>query len=253
MRRFLVEGGAEERGVDVGGNGYDERCGTCEAEPVCPFNDLSADARVAFEAIVEVRFYAPGSTILRQGDPSRGIFVVRSGLVRAVHLTPAGKPVGVQVLGAGSLLGLTEVVTGDPYLATVEAVEDCELESVARRQFVPFLLQHPAVAVELLIRVSQDLVNLQAGMFEAAGGGRLTDRLLRQLQDLAGSCGVPTDRGTLLDVPLTVRDLAGTLGCSRQWASKLLSDIESQGLIEREGRRIILTGAALDAEAVAPF
>jgi DNA-binding MarR family transcriptional regulator len=57
----------------------------------------------------------------------------------------------------------------------------------------------------------------------------------------------------LLDAPLTVRDLAGTLGCSRQWASKLLSEIEAQGLIEREGRRIILTDAALEVEGVVAF
>lgn len=208
---------------------------------------------MAFDQIVEARYYAPGSIILRQGDPARGIFIVRSGLVRVAHLTPGGKAVGVQVLGPGAILGLTEVVTGDPFLSTVEAVEDCEVESVVRRQFVPFLLQHPEVALQLLIRVSQDLAQLQAGVFEAAGGGRLTDRLLRQLLELASSCGVPTDRGTLLDVPLTVRDLAGTLGCSRQWASKLLSEIESQGLIERDGRRIILTEAALEAEVVAPF
>lgn len=219
---------------------------------MCPFNDLSEEARIAFEAIMELHFHAPGSIILRQGDPSRAIFVVRSGLVRVVHLTPGGKGVGVQVLGPGTVLGLTEVVTGDAYLTTVEAVEDCELESVARRHFVPFLLNHSEVALGLLIRVSQDLARLQAGVFEAAGGGRLSDRLLRQLQALAGNCGVATDRGTLLDVPLTVRDLAGTLGCSRQWASKLLSEIEAQGLIERQGRRILLTEAALEAEAVLP-
>lgn len=226
---------------------------SCEAVERCPFTELTPEARRAYEAIVEARFYAPGSAILRQGDPARGIYVVQSGLVRVSHLTPGGKAVGVQVLGAGAILGLTEVVTGDDYLTTAEAVEDCEIESIQRRNFVPFLLQHPQVALELLIRVSQDLARLQEAIFESAGGGRLGERLVRQLQELAGSCGVPTDRGMLLDVPLTVRDLAGTLGCSRQWASKLLSEIESQGLIEREGRRIILTDAALGAEAVSPF
>lgn len=230
-----------------------ERCQSCEAEERCPFTDLTPEAREAYEAILEARFYAPGSTIFRQGDAATGIFVVQSGLVRVSHLTPGGKAVGVQVLGAGAILGLTEVVTGDPYLTTALAVEECALESVPRRHFVPFLLHHPQVALELLIRVSQDLVRLQEAIFESAGGGRLTDRLVRQLQELAGSCGVPTEGGMLLDLPLTVRDLAGTLGCSRQWTSKLLSEIESQGLIARDGRRIILTDAALDGQVVAPF
>lgn len=240
--------------MTLDGNGHGtEHCSACEAEPKCPFNNLGPAARKAYEEILEVRVYAPGSTIVRQGDRAAGIHVVRSGLVRMTHLTPAGKVVGVQVLGPGAILGLTEVVTGDLCLTSAEAVEDCEIESVSRRHFVPFLLQHPKVALELLIRVSQELVRLQEAIFESAGGGRLGDRLLRQLLEIAASCGVPTDRGTLLDVPLTVRDLAGTLGCSRQWASKLLSEIESQGLIEREGRRIILTDAALEADVAGPF
>ena len=75
----------------------------------------------------------------------------------------------------------------------------------------------------------------------------LVERLLHKLQELADACGVTTESGgLLLDAPLTVQDLAGSLGCSRQWASKLLSEIESRGLIERRGRRIVLTEAALE-------
>jgi CRP-like cAMP-binding protein len=219
----------------------------------CVFDDLDDEARESLGKIIEPRRYGPGETLLCQGDPALGLFVVRSGLVRTSHLTPGGKPVGVRIVAPFGILGLAEVVTGDPYLLSAETVGPCRIDHVARKRFVPFLLHHPRVAVELLIRVSQDVVALQAGVYEAAGGGNLGDRLVRQLQELAGSCGVPTDRGTLLDAPLTVRDLAGTLGCSRQWASKLLSEIEAQGLIEREGRRIILTDAALAVEGVAAF
>lgn len=227
--------------------------GAAEGTESCVFDDLDDDARESLETILERRRFAAGETILHQGDPAAGLFVVRSGLVRTHHLTPGGKPVGVRIVAPFGILGLAEVVTGDPYLLSAEAVGPCVADHVPRKRFVPFLLRYPRVAVELLIRVSQDLVTLQAGVYEAAGGGNLGDRLVRQLQELADSCGVPTDRGTLLDAPLTVRDLAGTLGCSRQWASKLLSEIEAQGLIEREGRRIILTNAALEVEGVAAF
>lgn len=219
----------------------------------CVFDDLEPEARAALQEILEPRRYPAGATILRQGEPAVGLYVLRSGLVRTTHLTPAGKPVGVRIVAPSGILGLAEVVTGDPYLLSAETVGRCRVDHVARKKFVPFLLRHPGVAVELLIRVSQDLVGLQTGVYEAAGGGNLGERLVRQLQELAGSCGVPTDRGTLLDAPLTVRDLAGTLGCSRQWASKLLSEIEARGLIEREGRRIILTEAALQGNVAAAF
>lgn len=228
-----------------------DRCADCDAEPTCPFSDLSPGAREDFREIAETRVYAPGSTILQQGDPARGLFVVQSGLVRVFHLTPSGKPVGVRMASASEILGLNEVITGDRYRQSAQALEQTRLEHVPRRRFVPFLFQHPEVAVEVLIHVSQDFAKLQDGLFEAAAGSPLGDRLLQKLQELAGSCGVATDRGVLLDVPLTVQDLAGTLGCSRQWASKLLSEAESRGLIERAGRRITLTGDAVPAELVA--
>lgn len=224
--------------------------GTAES---CVFDDLDDDVRAAFEEIVEPRRYGAGEPILHQGDPATGVYVLRRGLVRTAHLTPSGKAVGVRILAPYGVLGLAEVVTGDRYLLSAETVGSCRIDHVPRRRFVPFLLRNPQVAVELLIRVSQEQVALQSCVYETAGGINLGDRLVRQLQELAGSCGVPTDRGTLLDAPLTVRDLAGTLGCSRQWASKLLSEIESRGLIERQGRRIILTEAALAADGASVF
>jgi len=223
-------------------------CGDCQAHTRCAFTNLSPEAREQFRAMAQPRFYAPGSTVVRQGEEADGLFILQSGLVRVLHLTPGGKPVGVRMVSPPEIVGLTEVITGDPYSVTAETVEESHLEYVSRRRFVPYLLSTPALAVELLIRMSQDYERLQEGIYESDGGSPLVERLLHKLQELADACGVTTDGGLLLDAPLTVQDLAGTLGCSRQWASKLLSEIESRGFIERRGRRIVLTEAGLDAQ-----
>jgi len=225
-------------------------CAVCQAAPHCAFTNLTPEALQEFRSIAQTRFYAAGSTILRQGEEADGLFVLQSGLVRLLHLTPAGKPVGVRLLTPPEIVGLTEVITGDRYSSTVETVEESQVEFVPRKRFVPFLLSTPALAVELLIRVSQDFERIQEGIYESDGGSPLVERLVHKLQELAAACGVNTERGLLLDAPLTVQDLAGTLGCSRQWASKLLSEIESRGLIERRGRRIILTDAGANAESL---
>jgi len=225
-------------------------CAVCKVAARCAFTNLTAEAQQEFRSIAHPRFYAPGSTILHQGDDADGLFVLQSGLVRLLHLTPAGRSVGVRLVTPPEIVGLTEVITGDRYSTTVETVEETQVEYVSRKRFVPFLLSTPALAVELLIRVSQDFERIQEGIYESDGGSPLVERLVHKLQELATACGVDTENGLLLDAPLTVQDLAGTLGCSRQWASKLLSEIESRGLIERKGRRIILTEAGVDTESV---
>jgi len=223
-------------------------CSCCEASTKCTFTNLAREAQEQFRTIAQTRFYAPGTTILRQGERADGLFVVQSGLIRLIHLTPSGKQIGVRMLAPPEMLGLTEVITGDPYHVTAETVEESRLEYLPRKRFVPYLFNTPPLAVELLIRVSQSFERLQEGMYESDGGSPLVVRLVHKLQELADSCGVSTEGGLLLDVPLTVQDLAGALGCSRQWASKLLAEIEARGLIERRGRRIVLTEAGLETD-----
>jgi CRP/FNR family transcriptional regulator len=224
-----------------------DRCTACEASTTCSFTNLTDEAREEFQELAQARFYSAGTMIIRQGERADGLYILQSGLIRLLHLTESGKPVGVRMLTPSEMIGLTEVITGDPYHVTAETVEECRLEFFPRKQFVPFLLRTPSLAVELLVRMSQDFERLQEGMYESDGGLPLVVRLLHKLQELADACGVSTDGGLLLDAPLTVQDLAGTLGCSRQWASKMLSEIEARGLIERRGRRIVLTDAGLQA------
>lgn len=228
----------------------DTACTACQASACCAFSALDPEARARFHEIAETRYYAPGTTISRQGEKADSLYVIRSGLVRLLHLTEDGKEVGMQVITAGGIVGLTEVITGAPYHGTVESVEETRVDFIPRVRFVPFLLATPKLSVELLIRISYELERLQAEIYEADGGCPMVERLLHTLRDLAKSCGVTTESGMLLDLPLTVKDLARSLGCSRQWASKMLSEIEENGLIKRKGRRIVLTRAGLEADGI---
>ena len=226
----------------------DPACAACQASESCAFTALGPEARARFHEIAESRYYAPGTVLSRQGERADSLYVVRSGLVRLLHLTVDGKEVGMRVITPGGMIGLTEVITGEPYHGTAQSVEDTRVDFIPRKLFVPFLLSTPKLSVELLIRISHELERLQAEAYEADGGSPMVQRLLHTLHDLARSCGVSIEGGMLLDLPLTVKDLARSLGCSRQWASKMLSEIEEGGLIERDGRRIVVTRAGLEAD-----
>ncbi len=212
--------------------------------PSCPFRVLPIDTRLKLHSLIEARLYAPDTALFHQGDGADGLFVLRSGVVRLFHLSPDGKAAVVRMVTTSAILGLVEAVTGDSFLLSAQAVEESQVDFLPRRAFVGLLLEHPKLAVELLIRVSQELADLQQRLCQATESP-LPKRLLHHLQELAGPCGVPTSDGVLLDLPLTVQDLADSLGCTRQWASRLLGDMEHDGLIARRGRRLLLTEAAL--------
>lgn len=224
-----------------------DRCYRCEARSTCVFYSLPAESRREFQRITDLRIYSQNVAIVRQDDDAHGVFNVRSGTVRLSHLTPCGKTGMVKLVSAGGVLGLTEVTAGTRFQFTAETVEESTLEYAPRKDFVSFLLNNPQVAVGLLIWLSQEFEKLQQDRCETVTRPDLTSRLLQHLQQLGELCGSSTAWGVELNPRFTGQELADCLGCSRQWVSKLLGDLERRGLIERRARRIIVTDAGLAA------
>lgn len=221
-----------------------EGCLGCAAQASCVFVGLTREARREFRRILQIRTYSARSFLVRQGDPVEGVFVVREGMVRLLHLTPPGKIITVHLAGPGEILGLSQMVAGTSYPWDAQGAEKCTLEFIPRADFLAFLHHHPEVTLDLLTQVSQDFVKLQGDLCATMSGSPLRQRLLDKLRQLCEEWGVETERGLRLDLHVTVQDLADHVGCSRQWVSKSLGELERDGLVQREGRTLLLTPAA---------
>jgi CRP-like cAMP-binding protein len=80
----------------------------------------------------------------------------------------------------------------------------------------------------------------------------LRDRLAGALLDLSAKFGVRDARGILLTVKLTHADLSDLVGASRQRTTEQLNDFEREGVIVRDGRRLIIVPEKLYALVQAP-
>ena len=74
------------------------------------------------------------------------------------------------------------------------------------------------------------------------------DRLLTAFAELGSKLGTPDERGTVLNVPLTHQDLADLIGATRPIITLHLKDLERDGAIVRERRRLILVPEKLSNE-----
>ncbi len=86
---------------------------------------LGEDERAAVRACLEPRHASPGEVLVRQGEPSEGLWLVLSGQVSVVL---EGDPEHeVAVLGPRTFFGEMSLVAAGPARATVRAVTDAEL------------------------------------------------------------------------------------------------------------------------------
>lgn len=92
------------------------------------FDDgLDETERSQLLEITERRFYEPEEIIVREGDKSRDVFVLKSGRAEVAKLDDGANERRLALLEPGAVFGEIALVLGGPRSATVRAVEDAEL------------------------------------------------------------------------------------------------------------------------------
>jgi CRP/FNR family cyclic AMP-dependent transcriptional regulator len=80
-----------------------------------------------------VRTYSDGDVIFHRGDPPGGMYVIREGRVVVLRVEDGDEPT-LATLKAGDFFGEMSLFDGKPRSATVRAVGDVVVETVAKEE-----------------------------------------------------------------------------------------------------------------------
>jgi CRP-like cAMP-binding protein len=106
---------------------------------------LTAEAReLVVHAFVPMHF-AFGQSIIRQGDPGDGFYVLASGMARAVLVEQGGHEIALGVLLPGDSFGEDALLTGAPRSATIRASSDVTAFRLEPAVFQALLRLHPQI------------------------------------------------------------------------------------------------------------
>jgi len=105
---------------------------------------LDAGSRLQIDGACTKRKVQPQEMIYAQGDPANAIYIVSSGVVEALTVSPDGQQTrSVGVMGRGDFFGDLAVLTGQPRLAAVRALEPTELLQIEKMAFINLLEKIP--------------------------------------------------------------------------------------------------------------
>jgi CRP-like cAMP-binding protein len=88
---------------------------------------LDDEERELLLEITERHLYDPDEIVVREGDKSRDVFVVKSGRVEVAKMDTVAQERRLAILEPGAVFGEISYVLGSPRSATVRAVEASEL------------------------------------------------------------------------------------------------------------------------------
>jgi CRP/FNR family transcriptional regulator, cyclic AMP receptor protein len=192
---------------------------------------VSDDLREWLAANGRDRAFKRNTYVFHQGDEATHIYLVRTGGIEIGSVASAGQRQLHAVLGPGELFGELGVVGELPRTATALAVEDSTLAVASGEEFLGYLASEPnvarAVMRALVAQLHEHELHLEDVLFLDLRG-----RVAKRLLSLAG--GGSTTR------EMTQTDLASLCGGSRENVTRVLSEFQRRGYVERRGRRYVL-------------
>jgi CRP/FNR family transcriptional regulator, cyclic AMP receptor protein len=177
--------------------------------------------------------------IFREGEASSHVYILLSGVAKLCYVN-RDQRVLVGFVGPGEVFGLSSLLPQTTRPFRCEAYSDCLVAVVKPETFVDTVLGVPLERLSIILDAT---VGRWWGMLVRYAnfvGLGLRERLAGALLELAEKFGVRDSRGTLLTIKLTHADLAELVGASRQRTTEQLNDFEREGVITREGRRLII-------------
>ncbi len=207
---------------------------------VALFSGLSEEQLTELALRLHSKRYDAGQVICLRGDPGNSLYLIRSGRIRVVLTSPAGKEVQLNLLSPGDFVGDLALLDGEARSADVIAHDDCELLALDRSEFLGFLDTHPAVAKHLLAIMSRRLRH-NADLIEEVAFLDVGTRLARLLLALADERGERSGDQILIGGSLSQSDLANMISATRESVNKWLAVYRRQGLLDwRQGQLVIL-------------
>ncbi len=204
------------------------------------FQGASADTIARLASLGVIRPFRRGTYLFHQGDDAPDVYFLVSGRVEISSLTSDGHRQLHTTLDVPQFFGELGVLGNQPRSAAALALDESEVWRADGDAFLDFLTEEPTAARALLRALARQVLSQEAFVEDLLYldlKGRVAKRLL---QLVSPSLDELPDDGAVVPSIVTHADLASLCGGSRENVTRILSDFQRRGFVEREGRRFVL-------------
>lgn len=215
------------------------------------FSILSGQELESFAGIVSQRCFPKGSIILMEEDTPNYMYIVFSGKAKVVQTNPNGREHILAIHKKGDFFGEMSLLDGKTSPATVIAMENSTVGLIARTNFERFLMTNERVRgniIDLLCaRLRDAWLKIRVLSFADA-----EQRVRAVLHEIGTLHGVRDDRGIIVNLKITHRDIASHANLSRETVTRLLNRFRADGEIELVDNRKILLRPVFNGRCTFP-
>ena len=190
---------------------------------------------------------AAKTPVFTRASPGNEVYFLLSGQVRITTYSQQGREVSFRDYAAGEHFGDLSAIDGAQRSADVIALQDSQLIRMGSADFLALLAQEPALALRMMQHLTQLVRRLTDRVLELSTLSVPT-RLHAELLRLAPQ--VQPDGSARIDPIPTHAALASKISTNREQVARELSALTQQGLLRKEGRRVLHIPSVHDLQAL---
>jgi len=184
------------------------------------------------KATTELSF-AKGSIVFLEGEPCRGLYVVKSGRIRIFKSSPEGREQVLLIAQPGDSFNDVPVFDGGPNPASASTLEPSTVYLIPKEVMLSLLADSPVALATIKIFAAR--LRHLTSVVEDLSFRSVVNRVARMLLNLAvlegGASPIPR---------LTQDEMAARVGSVRDVIGRALKTLEMMGAIRIEGHRIFV-------------
>ena len=188
------------------------------------------------EKMVSKKFES-GNLIFLEETTGENLFFVVQGSVKVTRLSKDGREVILAMLNEGDFFGEMSLLDGESRSANVIALENTEVLSLYRDDFLDVLHEYPKIAIQLLKEMTSRLRKSDRQIVSLS----LSDaekRIALCFVRFADEQGIiKNGQVTIPKIPIQ-QDIANMAGTSRETVSRAMSLLTEEKYIERNGKEL---------------
>lgn len=212
------------------------------------FSDLSQLERERIAQGCQLRRLTRGDMVFRIGEPCEAFHVVVLGQVKLYVSSPSGQEKVIELVAPGHSFAEALMFLDKPYILNAQALADTLLISVSKTAVFNEVERDPRFCMHMLAGISRRLHGLVRdveGYALHSGMQRLIGYLLRDVEDVdTANMGIIT-----VSLPVSKATIASRLSLTPEYFSRVLHELEAEGLIEIDKREIRI----LDVQRLASY
>jgi len=200
------------------------------------FQHLDSPAQSALLSISRMLHLKAGEVLIHQAEIIQSFYGLQSGGIQLVHYSAEGQRMMLKVYGHGDVFGLLAISGSYSHPTQIEAIQDSTLIAIDGQDARHLMLVHPELALTVIDLLTAHVHEGHDRVRHMATKG-VDRRLAQSLLKLSEKFGKAIQHGTLIDLPLTQRDLADFTGTTFETVNRILTAWEKQGWLACSHKR----------------